>query len=81
MRIFPTITSLQRRLLNFENSFNQKPIVFDIHPNEMIDESNEKRKISRRSKNLLSYFIQDYMRSKLKSKNLERCFVIVRKRN
>lgn len=70
MRIFPTITSLQRRLLHYESLINKKPIVFDIHPNELIDETDEKRKINRRSKNLLSYFIQDYMRSKLKSKNL-----------
>ena len=70
MRIFPFFTSLQRRLLHFENSINKKPIVFDIHPNEMIDESDEPRVINRRSRNFFSYFMQDYLRSKLKSKKL-----------
>ena len=70
MRVFPIITSLQRRLLHSESSFNQKPIVFDIHPNEFIDESNEIRTIERRSKNPISYFLKDVVRSKLKVKNL-----------
>lgn len=70
MRIFPLITKLQRNLLHSETKRNGKPIVFDIHPNEFIDESNEPRIINRRSKNPLSYFIQDYLRSHLKVKNL-----------
>ena len=45
MRIFPWISRIQRTILSFESKFNGKPIVFDIHPNEFIDESNEKRKI------------------------------------
>ena len=47
-----------------------KAIVFDIHPNEFIDESDEKRLISRRSNSFMSYFLKDLIRSKLKSKNL-----------
>lgn len=70
MRIFPFITSLQRRLLSFESGMNGKPIVFDIHPNEFIDESNEKRIIEKRSSNFVSSFLQDTLRSKLKVKNL-----------
>ena len=70
MRIFPNITSLQRRLLAFESERTGKPIVFDIHPNELIDESNEKRTIESRSSNPISYFLQDYLRSQLKVKNL-----------
>lgn len=70
MRIFPGITRLQRNLLNWETKTNKKPIVFDIHPNEFIDESNEPRIINRRSKNPISYFIQDLLRSQLKVKNL-----------
>ena len=70
MRIFPLLTSVQGTLLNLENKINGKPIVFDIHPNELIDESNEVRIIHRRSKYFLSYFIKDYLRSKLKTKNL-----------
>lgn len=70
MRVFPLITNLQRQLLHTETFWNEKPIVFDIHPNEFIDESNEKRTIERRSKNPVSYFLQDVIRSKLKVKNL-----------
>lgn len=70
MRIFPGITSIQIRLLNFENLFHDKPIVFDIHPNELIDESIEKRTILKRTNNPVKYFLQDWLRSHLKIKNL-----------
>ncbi|MCB0570521.1 MAG: polysaccharide deacetylase family protein [Phaeodactylibacter sp.] len=70
MRIFPAITRLQRQLLHRENGWNHKPIVFDIHPNEFIDESGEKRVIERRNSNLISYYMKDVIRSKLKVKNL-----------
>lgn len=70
MRIFPRITRMQRNLLHWETKTNKKPIVFDIHPNEFIDESTEPRTIERRSKNPFSYFIQDFLRSQLKVKNL-----------
>lgn len=70
MRVFPYITGIQRNLLHAETSWSRKPIVFDIHPNEFIDESGEKRTIERRSKNPLAYFLQDVVRSKLKVKNL-----------
>lgn len=70
MRIFPILTSWQRRMLSFESRLNGKPIVFDIHPNEFIDESNEDRMFERRSGNPVSSFLQDTIRSKLKVKNL-----------
>lgn len=70
MRLLPGITRIQRKFLNWETKTNKKPIVFDIHPNEFIDESNEPRTIERRSKNPVSYFIQDFLRSQLKVKNL-----------
>lgn len=70
MRIFPNITKLFRSLLVLENYFNKKPIVFDIHPNEFIDESEQKREILNRSSNFVAYFLQDYLRGKLKVKNL-----------
>jgi hypothetical protein len=57
-------------LLNFETSINKKPIVFDIHPNELVDESQEKRSISRRSSSVLAYLFQDLIRAHLKVKNL-----------
>ena len=72
MRIFPFMTRLQHHLLNFENSINKKPVVFDIHPNELIDESQEKRNISRRSDSMIAYLFQDLIRAHLKVKNLGR---------
>lgn len=70
MRIFPAITSVQRRMMAMETRFTGKPIVFDTHPNEFIDESHEVRKINKRSDNVLAAFLQDTLRSKLKTKNL-----------
>jgi peptidoglycan/xylan/chitin deacetylase (PgdA/CDA1 family) len=70
MRLFPAISKLQRNFLHWETRINNKPIVFDIHPNEFIDESGEPRNINRRSKNPVSYFLQDYLRAHLKVKNL-----------
>jgi len=70
MRIFPLITKIQRTLLNLESEVNGKPIVFDIHPNEFINEESEGRVIQRRSKNLIKYLLTDLLRGKLKVKNL-----------
>ena len=70
MRIFPTLTSLQRRLMAMETRVTGKPIVFDTHPNEFIDESHEERQINKRSDNMVAAFLQDTVRSKLKTKNL-----------
>jgi peptidoglycan-N-acetylglucosamine deacetylase len=70
MRIFPSVSKVQRCILNFENKINKKPIVFDIHPNEFIDESDEVRVINKRSNNPASYLLQDIIRSRLKVKNL-----------
>ncbi|MCA0931072.1 polysaccharide deacetylase family protein [Lutimonas saemankumensis] len=70
MRIFPKITSYQRRFLAFETERSGKPIVFLTHPNEFIDEREENKIINKRSENPLASFLQDTLRSKLKSKNL-----------
>ena len=70
MRIFPKLTSIQRNMLAFEAAKTGKPIVFITHPNEFIDETNETRRINKRSKNLISSFLQDTLRSNLKTKNL-----------
>ncbi len=80
MRIFPRITSLQRRLLNIESKLSGKPVVFLIHPNEVIDESDEPRIINRRAKNYLMFLFQDALRAQLKIKNLgEKCIRIYEK--
>jgi len=70
LRIFPALSGLQRRILSFESSLNGKPIVFDVHPNEYIDESSEEREFEKRSKNPIASLLQDNLRSKLKVKNL-----------
>ncbi|WP_321417418.1 polysaccharide deacetylase family protein [uncultured Desulfobacter sp.] len=70
LRIFPQLTSLQRIGFDFEAKMNKKPIVFDIHPNEFIDESHEQRTIEKRSSNYISYLLRDVLRSKLKTNNL-----------
>jgi peptidoglycan-N-acetylglucosamine deacetylase len=70
MRVFPWLTAIQRRGIHIESSINKKPVVFDIHPNEFIDESTEPRVIGRRAKNFATYLLSDLLRSKMKSKNL-----------
>jgi len=70
MRINPMMTKVQSAFLDLEQKFNNKPIVFNIHPNEFIDESGEPRIISRRVSNFVSYLLADLLRSKLKIKNL-----------
>lgn len=70
MRIFPNITNLQKYFFHYESCVNNKPLVFDIHPNELIDESNEPRKIKKNSNSYLSSLLKDTLRSKLKIKNL-----------
>jgi peptidoglycan-N-acetylglucosamine deacetylase len=57
MRIFPWLTAIQRHGIHLESSFiNSKPVVFDIHPNEFIDESDIPRKIHNRSANKIEYY-------------------------
>lgn len=70
MRIFPGFTQLQHHLVHLENKLNGKPVVFDFHPNEIVDERDEPRKIANRSSNAVAYFLQDFLRAKLKQRNL-----------
>ncbi len=71
MRIFPRLTKIQHSLLHFEtHKLNSKPVVFDIHPNELIDESIQPRIISKRTNNYFSFLVKDFIRSKLKTRNL-----------
>lgn len=70
LRILPGITKMQRYLLHFETALTNKPLVFDIHPNEFIEEGSISRKITRRSNNPIAYLFADLIRSKLKVKNL-----------
>jgi peptidoglycan-N-acetylglucosamine deacetylase len=70
MRVFPNLTNIQKHFVNMESSIHNKPVVFDIHPNEFINEFGEKRIIQRRSKNYINYLIRDHLRSMLKIKNM-----------
>ena len=68
MRIFPNITKIIRRILYVESKLTTKPIVFDIHPNEFIDESNEQSENNIRIENRLAALYQDVLRAKSKKK-------------
>ena len=70
MRIFPYITSIQKMFLDIESRIIKKPIVVYIHPHELIDESDEYRIFHKRVKNIFVYFLQDWVRAKLKIKNI-----------
>ena len=70
LRLFPSITSFQQKLFNLETSYNKKPLVFDVHPNEFIDEHSGKRVIARRTNNPIKYLLSDVIRGKMKIKNL-----------
>lgn len=70
MRMMPSLTSVQQKVLHYESGLNSKPAVFLIHPNELIDESDQSRKIARRSSNPVAYLLNDLIRAKLKVKNL-----------
>lgn len=70
MRLFPWLTKIQRNFINLETNYNCKPIVFDIHPNEFINESSRIRIVNKRTSNLFNYFLKDLLRAHLKVKNL-----------
>jgi peptidoglycan-N-acetylglucosamine deacetylase len=70
MRLMPGVTKIQRYMLNYETRVTFKPVVFNIHPNEFIDESGTPRLISRRSNNFITYLLTDIIRSQLKVRNL-----------
>jgi len=70
MRIAPGLNRLTRNLLNIENRFNKKPIVFLTHPNEFIDEQRDTKAIERRGKSFFSYILGDMLRHRLKTRNL-----------
>jgi len=70
MRLFPSLTGIQQKVLDIETNLNSKPAVFGIHPNEFIDESSEPRTIKRRSSNPLAYLLNDLIRARLKVRNL-----------
>lgn len=70
MRIAPQLNRMTRNLLYLESKFNERPINFLTHPNEFIDEEFDGKKIDKRTNNVISYYLGDVLRHKLKVKNL-----------
>ncbi len=71
MRISPFMINLIRSSLNVECKLTGRHINFLTHPNEFIDEPSIDTLITnRRSKNLISYFLGDILRHRLKVRNL-----------
>jgi len=69
LRRSPLLTKIIEKFLFFESKHTEKPIVFLFHPNECLD-FNGKVITTRRSKNPISYLFADYLRQRLKLKNL-----------
>ena len=73
LRAMPGIAGLLRKMLIAESRRNKKPIVFYSHPAEYLDESEEfaqVKHINKRVKGAFEYFIRDYLKTKIKHKNL-----------
>jgi hypothetical protein len=70
MRVSPGLVKIVRSMLNFETHRTGRPLLFLIHPNELIDEEIEFSKIDRRAKNYFAYLLGDKLRYQLKLKNL-----------
>ena len=70
MRISPFLIKIVRSGLNFESILTKRPILFLIHPNELINEEIEIRNIPRRVNNYFVFVIRDKLRYHLKLKNL-----------
>lgn len=69
MRISPSVTRGLERLLFAEAGATGKPLVFLFHPNECIEPAGAVS-ATRRAGNPVSYFFADYLRQRLKLKNL-----------
>ncbi len=70
MRISPQLTSIIRFIAKSEAILFDKMPVFLIHPNEIITEIKDESKFTRRANNIVSYYLGDKLRHKLKLKNL-----------
>ena len=70
MRVYPFAARIVRTALNLEASVTGRPLVFIIHPNELIDEEVEISTANRRAKNYLAYLLGDKLRYRLKLRNL-----------
>lgn len=71
LRISPILFKGLRPFILIEKKIFHRHLNFLSHPNEFIDEPiQENNKIETRSKNPISYFLKDYLRHKIKLRNL-----------
>jgi peptidoglycan-N-acetylglucosamine deacetylase len=70
MRIAPGLNRFTRNMLYLETLLTGRPFNFLTHPNEFIDEERETDTIERRGSNIISYYLGDVLRHKLKVRNL-----------
>ncbi len=70
MRISPTLLNITRCFLSFESMVFKRPLLFLIHPNELINEEIVIKNIKRRSNSYVGYLLGDKLRYNLKLKNL-----------
>ncbi|MCF8367454.1 MAG: polysaccharide deacetylase family protein [Bacteroidales bacterium] len=70
MRISPSITHIVKHMLVWETSVLKRPLVFLIHPNELIEEEIIGGRIQRRANNYFAYLLGDKLRYYIKLRNL-----------
>ena len=70
MRISPFLARVTRSVLNIESIIFNHPLMFLLHPNELINEEVDIIQVSRRSKNYIAYLLRDKLRYQLKLRNL-----------
>ena len=70
MRISQGLTKVVRNMLHIESKYTGRPLLFLIHPNELIEENIEILVIDQRAKNYFAYLLGDQLRYRLKLKNL-----------
>ena len=70
MRVFPNLNKITRYLLYLETKKTEKAVNFLIHPNELIIEDRVNQNNEKRSNNILTHFLSDVLRKKMKRKNL-----------
>ncbi len=71
MRIFPKLIRIVQKFIFVESKRTGKPVVFLFHPNECLDVDSDVI-TTRRASNFVEYMFADYLRQKLKLKNLGR---------
>jgi len=70
MRISPLMARITRNLLSCESELFNHPVLFLIHPNELIDEEKLITQVQRRSSSYIGYLLGDKLRYYMKLKNL-----------